>query len=93
MSAGRRSYWPSTKWYSTVTLALEVAGFVETLTERGGTARIKRPAADESNDRHRRLLRARRERPHRRRTAEQRNELAPFQLTKLHPLSLTGVAA
>jgi hypothetical protein len=31
-----------------------------------------------------RLLRARRERPSRRRAAEQRNELAPFQLIELH---------
>jgi hypothetical protein len=31
-----------------------------------------------------RLLRARRERPRDRRTAEQRNQLAPFQLIELH---------
>ena len=34
--------------------------------------------------RHRWLLRARRERPRGRRTAEERNELAPFQLIELH---------
>ena len=34
-------------------------------------------AADEADDRHRRLLRTRRERPRRRRAAEQRDELAP----------------
>src|SRR6516164_9858043 len=35
-------------------------------------------AFEESNDRHLRLLRARRERPRRRRAAEQRDEIAPF---------------
>src|SRR5258708_25606655 len=38
------------------------------------------------------LLRARRDRP-RRRAAEERNNLTPFQLTKLHPLSLAGTTA
>ena len=46
-------------------LALDVAGFVEAFTERSGMAHggLGRPAADEADDRHRRLLRARRERP------------------------------
>ena len=59
-------------------LALDVAGFVEAFTERSGKARggLGRPAADEADHRHRRLLRARRERPRRRRAAEQRDELA-----------------
>ena len=37
-----------------------------------------RTAAEETDHRHRRLLRARRERPRRRRAAEQRDELAPL---------------
>jgi ABC transporter substrate binding protein len=37
-----------------------------------------RPTAHESNHRHRRLLRARRERPRRHRAAEQRDEIAPL---------------
>src|SRR5262245_34484952 len=59
-------------------LALDVAGFVETFAERSGSARggIGRTGADEAHDRHRRLLRARRERP-RSCAANQRDELAP----------------
>src|SRR5262245_13108971 len=38
---------------------------------------VRRPAAEEPDHRHRRLLRARRERPNRR-AVEQRDELAPF---------------
>ena len=56
-------------------LALDVAGFVEALTERNGAARIGRPAVDERDYRHPRLLRARRKRP-RRRPGEQRDERA-----------------
>ncbi len=59
-------------------LALEVAGFVEALAERGGKGRIGRPGIDESDDRHRRLLRARRERPRHCRATEQHDELATF---------------
>src|SRR5947207_10123991 len=59
-------------------LALDVPGFVEALTERSGVARgsLARTAADECDDRHPWVLRARRDRP-RRRTAEKRDELAP----------------
>src|SRR5262245_60538849 len=78
MRAGRRSYWPSSQWYSTIAFWLsKKAGFVEALTERRGTAHIGRPADDESNDRHRRLLRASRKRPRRRRASDQRDELTP----------------
>src|SRR6516225_10058639 len=61
-------------------LALDVAGFVEAFTERSGNARggIGRPNVDEADDRHRRLLRARRERPRGYRAAESQDELAPF---------------
>src|SRR5262245_60144515 len=63
-------------------LALDCAGFVEAFTERGGNERggIGRPNGDEADDRHRRLLRARRERPRGRRDAEQRDEVAALDL-------------
>jgi hypothetical protein len=46
-------------------LALNVTGFFESLPKRGQKlhVRISRSRADQANDRHRRLLRARRERP------------------------------
>jgi hypothetical protein len=46
-------------------LALDVAGFAEAFAERSSLAHggLGRPAGDEAHDRHRRLLRARRERP------------------------------
>src|SRR5262245_44471694 len=61
-------------------LTLDVAGFAEASAERSGMASggIGPPTADEADGRHRRLLRARRERPRGRRAAEQRDELAPF---------------
>src|SRR5262249_40633923 len=57
--------------------ALDVAGFAEPSTERSHPVRggASRRGIDEANHRHR-LLRARRERPRRRRAAEQRDELA-----------------
>ena len=53
-------------------LAFDVAGLVETFAERGRLTRedIGRPAVDKPDHRHRRLLRARCERPRSRRTAE-----------------------
>src|SRR5262249_9340488 len=61
-------------------LALDIAGFAQATTERAQTARehVRRFTAEVSDHRHRRLLRARRERPYGRRTAEQRYEVAPF---------------
>src|SRR5262245_60809369 len=60
-------------------LALYVAGFGEAFTERACMARgaIERPTADKADHRHRRLLRARRERPRGCRAAKKRDELAP----------------
>src|SRR5262245_1972836 len=59
-------------------LALEVAGFVEALAERGGKGRIRCSGIGESDDRRRWLLRTRRERPRRRTAAEKRDEVATF---------------
>ena len=56
-------------------LTFDVSGFVEALAKRTNSARIRRPAVDKSDDRHLRLLRSRRQRPRRRRAAEQRHEL------------------
>src|SRR5262249_20095591 len=62
--------------------------FAGPLAECGCTTRrgIGHPGVDEPDDRRRRLLRARRERPCDRRPAEQRDELATFQLTEPHSL-------
>src|SRR5262245_48606463 len=59
-------------------LALDIAGFIQALTERGREGHIARScrAVEKPDHRHRRLLRARRERPRRRRAAEKRDELA-----------------
>ena len=58
-------------------LALDMAGFAEALTERGGMARgtIKRPTANKADHRYRRLLRPRFKRPCRRRAANKRDEI------------------
>src|SRR5262249_2932236 len=60
-------------------LALDVAGFTKALAECGQIACTidRRRAAEEPNHRHRRLLRACRERPRRRCAAEERYDLAP----------------
>jgi hypothetical protein len=57
-----------------------VAGCVQSSIKRGyvTAACFERPAVQKPNYRHRRLLRARRERPRCRRPAEQRDEFAPF---------------
>src|SRR6516165_8898880 len=61
-------------------LALDVAGFTKALAECGQILCTigRRRAAKQSYHRHGGLLRARRERPSNRRTAKQRDELAPF---------------
>jgi hypothetical protein len=74
MSDGRRLYRPSSQIVlDQHVLALDVAGFVEALAERSDIARrgISRPTADKADDRHRRLLCTRRERPRGRRAADQ----------------------
>src|SRR5215472_13043212 len=70
-------------------LTFDVASLIETFAEccrvaRGG---ICRPAANESDHQHGRLLRPRRERP-RRHTAEQRDEIAP-----LHSITSSAMAS
>src|SRR5262249_39887016 len=76
-------------------LALDVAGFVEALAERGGKGWIGRSGIDESDDRYRRLLRPRRERPHCR-AAEKGDEIATphgaYPKAKDHGLSIAGLA-
>jgi hypothetical protein len=59
-------------------LALDEACFLQALAERGHQVSgiCERGVPQETNNRHCRLLRTRRERP-RRRAAEQRDELAP----------------
>src|SRR5262249_1921071 len=66
--------------------ALDVACFLETIAECSckRCPRVSRRAVQVSDHRHRRLLRARRERPCRRSAAEQRDELAAVQLIELH---------
>src|SRR5262245_31357206 len=60
-------------------LALEVAGFFQALTECGHHRHVavRRCTVDECDQRHRCLLRARRERP-RCRAADERDEVAPL---------------
>jgi hypothetical protein len=57
---------------------LDIVGFTEGVAERGRVARHAsgRPGVQEPDHRHRRLLRARRERPSRNRTADERYEFA-----------------
>jgi hypothetical protein len=57
-------------------LALDDAGFAEPFAERSDAARIARAVADESDNRHAGLLRARRERVSSRRAAKKRDEVA-----------------
>jgi hypothetical protein len=59
-------------------LALDMSGVGQTLPERRDNRRIvaKRPAVEKSDQRQRRLLRARRERPSGRRATDQCDELA-----------------
>jgi hypothetical protein len=59
-------------------LILDIAVFVQPPTERRRQFResVRRSAIEKADHRHRRVLRVRRKRPRRSRTAEQRDELA-----------------
>ena len=76
-------------------LALDVAGFFQALSECGRDVRIRirRASMHEPDNRHRRLLCVRRERPCRHRAAEQRDEGTSVRLVELHPLPLAGTTA
>jgi hypothetical protein len=68
--------------------ALDVTGFLEALTERSRFAvvrYVRSRVVEEPDDRHRRLLRTRRERPCCRRAAKQRYEVAPV-VIELHAI-------
>src|SRR5262249_13967489 len=75
------------KFYRDIS-ALDVTRFTETLAERCDPAgeRGRRLGAEIADHRHGGLLRARRQRPRSRRTAEQCDELAPIHLIELHPI-------
>jgi hypothetical protein len=61
-------------------LALDITGLVQATAESGrrGSKRLRRLSIQESNHRHRGLLRARRKRPRHHRAPEQGDELAPI---------------
>jgi hypothetical protein len=63
-------------------LPLDIAGLAEGRAKRGNLERRIncRPAAEHTDHRYRRLLRARRERPRGRHAADERDELASFKL-------------
>src|SRR5262245_6429940 len=67
-------------------LSIEIAEFAQPALERDYDSHgiVWRSTAEEPDHRHRRLLRTCRERPSSGRAAEQRDELAPFQLVELH---------
>src|SRR5262249_39748060 len=69
-------------------LTLDKACVFQTLTERGEElwGVVGRPGGEDPDHRHRRLLRACRERPRRRRAADERDELAPSNVTCHAPL-------
>src|SRR6516162_7963232 len=71
-------------------LAVDVTDLAYPIAECGPIARsvFGRRSIHDRNHRHRRLLRARRERPCNRRAAEQRDEFAPF-----HSITSSAVAS
>jgi hypothetical protein len=66
--------------------ALDIAGFSEPFTEAGDESCVcfGRARMEQSYHRHCGLLRPRRERPRRRRAADQRDKIAPLQSIELH---------
>src|ERR1700730_13459674 len=70
-------------------LALDVAGFAQSFAKSGHSldARLWRTAIEIPHHRHRRLLRARRERPRGCRTTEKRDELPPSKMIESHGAS------
>src|SRR3981081_2099004 len=65
---------------------LDIGSFVEPSPDSVELASFTVRAAEQTNHRHRQLLRARSERPCNRRAADERDELAPFQLIELHSI-------
>src|SRR5262249_7893905 len=96
-----RQYWQSIKLilgpavFDRHVLAHDIASLLQALAERPQPFRdrIGRSGVQIPDHWHRRLLRPRRERPADGRAAEQRDELAALQLTKLHALTLAKVTA
>ena len=74
-------------------LALNEACFLQTLAQRDHEVRgvSERGAPQETNNRHGRLLRPRRDRPRRRNAAQERNELSPSQVE--HTATSPGATA
>src|SRR5262249_27244584 len=70
-------------------LALDVAGLVEAPAEPGNKKRIGRSGVDEADHRHRRLLRARRNRPSGYTAADKCDEFAPFD----HSITSSAIAS
>jgi hypothetical protein len=68
---------------------LDIAGLSEALLDCCDIRRVRgrRYAGQDSDHRHRRLLRARRERPRRCRPTDERDEIASFQLVELHSVA------
>ena len=88
-AAWSRNTFPSpAQRYSTATFPLDIARLLEAFAKRSTLARgvLRRATVDETNHRHRWLLRARRERPDGSRAAEQRDEVAAFPLTEMYPI-------
>ena len=92
-SAGSRSYGPPPSGIRSLRSGLRHSPLPPRPCRKAATSAptAGRPAAEKPDHRHRRLLRARRERPRRRRAAEQRDELAaPHSITSSARASSVG---